>query len=196
MDELDELEGEKKLDVFKEQDEELERIITLPPTQSNPDYLRDDAFSQRGNKSRKNAVIIKEGTFHKLANEPDQYELVPSQGQPKSPCHFCNRDIDNHTLVGPFVKEEESLFFHLACLEANSYVRYDKKLQKWENISFAVKHLVEEKQYTCYRCLLPGSTIQCNFCDRSFHGHLCNEQYMMAIDYSNEQYVCLFCKNT
>jgi SPX domain protein involved in polyphosphate accumulation len=67
--------------------------------------------------------------------------------------------MDNHTLVGPFVREDEAVYFHLMCLEINTFVRYDKKQQKWENVALAVKHLVEQRQFSCYRCLLPGSTI-------------------------------------
>jgi hypothetical protein len=38
-------------------------LITVPPNLTDPDLMRDDAFSQRGTRGKKNAVIIKEGVF-------------------------------------------------------------------------------------------------------------------------------------
>jgi hypothetical protein len=42
MEELEDLGGGNAKDVYKDQDEELERIITQTPNQSNPDFSRDD----------------------------------------------------------------------------------------------------------------------------------------------------------
>lgn len=46
-----------------EDDQRIERIITKSIFESNSEYRRDDTFSQRGSKSKKGSVIIKEGMF-------------------------------------------------------------------------------------------------------------------------------------
>lgn len=93
-------------------------------------------------------------------------------------------------------KDKDSLFFHERCLAANAYVKYDQANNKWLNIATAIKHLVQNKKFTCYRCLQPGATIQCLMCDRKFHGHYCNKMYMLSNDYEDKSYICIFCKNT
>lgn len=111
----------------------------------------------------------------------DQSDMARAQ------CHFCQKTMDNYQLIGPFTKTKEEiemlqiteeqpddrLYFHQKCLEANNFVKYDKTRQKWVNIDTAIKNLVEKRQFTCYRCLLPGATVQCKQCDRAFHGHYC-----------------------
>jgi hypothetical protein len=48
----------------KEYDHKYEKLITEFSTKHSPDLERDDTFSQRGSKSKKGAVIIKEGKMY------------------------------------------------------------------------------------------------------------------------------------
>lgn len=48
----------------KEYDQKYEKLITEFNTKNKPDLDRDDTFSQRGSKSKKGAVIIKEGKMY------------------------------------------------------------------------------------------------------------------------------------
>jgi hypothetical protein len=88
-------------------------LITEFQTKSNPDLERDDTFSQRGSKSKKGAVIIKEGKMLSVESIKfkdaieDDYKLLnssdPSVKCDNKICHFCKRDMDSHQLIGPFV---------------------------------------------------------------------------------------------
>jgi hypothetical protein len=110
-------------------------------------------------------------------------------------------------MIGPFSKKNKdtidssadasNLWFHKDCLEKNAYVKYNPvNGGKWTNIATAIKHLVKDKQFTCYRCLEKGATTQCNTCDRSFHGHFCNSLYMLRMgDETSNMFRCIFCVN-
>lgn len=186
------------------EDQKLEKMITASPQQTEAEYARDDNFSQRGSKSKKGAVIIKEGRMPEPNHHQseDKYVLVQSDAAKTGKvCHFCKKSQDSNSLIGPFVLKDQSqinsssngLYFHEKCLEVNTYVRYDKKQVKWLNIDTAIKNL--DDKFTCYRCLSKGATIQCQSCDRCFHGHYCNYFYMLPTSELDQTYVCIFCRN-
>lgn len=88
------------------------------------------------------------------------------------------------------------MYFHQRCLEVNEYVRYEPASEhNWCRIRTALRQLRHGRQFTCYRCVAPGATRQCMSCDRSFHGHYCTDMYMLAQDYENRFYQCIFCRN-
>ena len=184
----------------KEYDQKYEKLITEFNTKNKPDLERDDTFSQRGSKSKKGAVIIKEGKMYtaesaKFKDSMDEdYKLSTDPNiKCEKICFFCKRNMDSHQLIGPFVKDKtanqqilesqdsfvqigeskEGIFFHQKCLESNNFVRYDFTKQKWLNIGTAIDQLLIQKEFTCYRCLMKGATVQCSTCERSFHGHHC-----------------------
>lgn len=143
------------------------------------------------------------------------------RGEHKPFCSFCQRYMDRHEMIGPFVldqpsklrdknidftisfvealdpkKEVHGIYFHQKCLELNQYVKYDETLERYVNIRTALKYLVEQKYFSCYRCLGKGATLQCSYCDRSFHGHYCSvPKYVLAEDFNNTLFTCIFCKN-
>lgn len=201
----------------KHEDAKLEARITSCDFQ---DSAREDSFSQRGSKGKRGAVIGKEGRFSacKESSQDHSYKLVPANAQPgPHRCHFCQRQIVTESQVGPFLLDQPSsrpssshllesqesapassqpLYFHKECLETNSYVRYDARREIYANLKVALKHLVENKSYTCYGCLSKGATVQCSQCDRAFHGYHCSRLYLLALDEQSSGYQCLFCKNT
>lgn len=153
---------------------------------------------------------MKEGRMSTSKTDDESYTLGTDQSDmASSKCHFCKRGMDSYQFIGPFSKkrdkleilqitedqQQERLYFHQKCLEANNYVKYDKQRQIWVNIDTAIKNLVEKKQFTCYRCLLPGATVQCKHCDRAFHGHYCQNQYLLPTNETETIFLCLFCRN-
>ena len=192
-------------------DEKLEIMITeCRMIAKNPDLERDDSFSQRGSKSKKNAVIIKEGKFATMKEGTKEETYVLEVGKPipeHACCFFCKRVMDNFTMIGPFSKQGKDmidssadsfdLWFHKDCLEKNAYVKYNPSNGgKWLNINTAIKHLVTDRDFTCYRCLGKGSTVQCQTCDRSFHGHFCSNLYLLSMGEERpNEFRCIFCVN-
>jgi hypothetical protein len=74
------------------------------------------------------------------------------------------------------------------------------------NIGVALKNLIYKKQFTCYRCLTKGATVQCGDCHRAFHGYYCSQLYMLqgegeeteqetAKGTPKKTRICMFCQN-
>ena len=94
-------------------DEQFEKFITELSIKDNVELQRDDNFSQRGSKSKKGAVIIKEGKMPHHENTKgfdkldDDYILKQDINVVQDKiCHFCKRSMDQHTFIGPFVKSK------------------------------------------------------------------------------------------
>ena len=87
----------------REYDQKYEKLITEVAIKNNPDLERDDTFSQRGSKSKKGAVIIKEGKmltaespkFKDGMDEEFKLSLDPNIKCERI-CFFCKRDMDSH----------------------------------------------------------------------------------------------------
>jgi len=59
-----------------EEDDKIERIITMSPSEANRELKRDDNYSQRGSKSSKGAVILKEGHFKSAEKTYDEIYIL------------------------------------------------------------------------------------------------------------------------
>jgi len=73
-------------------DEKLEIMITECRMFANSDLERDDSYSQRGSKSKKGAIIIKEGRFHAAKEGPGDEVYILEQDvatPPDACCFFC-----------------------------------------------------------------------------------------------------------
>ena len=64
----------------------------MPPSEVNPELKRDDNYSQRGNKSSKGAVILKEGHFKHAEKPYDEiYILDPNfEGSADNQSKVCH----------------------------------------------------------------------------------------------------------
>lgn len=84
----------------------MEKMITASPHQTEAEYARDDNFSQRGSKTKKGAVIIKEGRMPDQANHSEDRYILTESDEAKTGklCHFCKRSQDSHQLIGPFIQ--------------------------------------------------------------------------------------------
>ena len=59
-----------------EEDDKIERIITMSPNEANRELKRDENYSQRGSKSSKGAVILKEGHFQSAEKTNDEIYIL------------------------------------------------------------------------------------------------------------------------
>lgn len=69
--------------------------------------MRDDSFSQRGSKTKKGAIIFKEGRFPAAKDVAldEVYNLEAGGAIPADTCcHFCKRTLDSVDMLGPFFK--------------------------------------------------------------------------------------------
>jgi hypothetical protein len=63
----------------------------------NSQHYRDDTYSQRGSKSKRGAIIIKEGKMSVSKTEEENYILGGDQSDIASAkCHFCMKAMDNY----------------------------------------------------------------------------------------------------
>lgn len=124
---------------------------------------------------------------------------VPSEQQL---CAFCKRVKDPvlDSLYGPFVNYDNNqrivdgpLYFHIECLEINSYSYFDKTKNTHLGIGKAMEQLVQKKSYKCDRCLTKGATIKCITCNKFYHGYMCSLNCMIFL---GNDYQCYECRNS
>lgn len=81
----------------------------------------------------------------------------------------------------------------------NQFSKFCIERKKWVGIGKALQNLVHKEQFTCYRCQTKGATVQCFYCNKSFHGFKCARMYTLTLDDEEMQqviYQCIFCRNT
>ena len=91
----------------------------------------------------------KKDDCYKLINNHREQENIQKR------CAFSGQIIEKYDeSIGPFKKEGDDalLYFHHLNLERNNFVKYDKTDDVWINIQTALKNLVQQKTYKCYRC--------------------------------------------
>jgi hypothetical protein len=85
-----------KKSTMKDYDEQFEKLITNGPNMTLQEHRRDDTFSQRGSKSKRGSVIIKEGRMPQLKAPEDNYVLGAPCDMSKAVCQLCKRSMDQH----------------------------------------------------------------------------------------------------
>ncbi|CDW76602.1 UNKNOWN [Stylonychia lemnae] len=129
-------------------------------------------------------------------NHPINQIQLQEQMIQQRKCELCKRT--DPPIIGPFLKvnkykqNEHPIFFHKDCIEVSSVSFFNRQKQKWMNIGKALD-IFNKRPSMCRRCQTIGATIKCQSCDKTYHGFLCSQLYMIFT--GAENYQCFECRN-